>query len=847
MANVNGRSIGRAIGKGVGVFFQILGTLFLVGIITTLIFGCIFAKYVKEDLSTQVDFNIEDFTLDQTSVIYYYDPATGDEVELQQLYGEENRVWASYSQIPEDLANACVAIEDKRFYEHQGVDWVTTAKACVNMFLGGESSFGGSTITQQLIKNLTDEDEVTVRRKLVEIFRALEFEQNYKKDQIMEWYLNTIYLGQGCYGVQSASRVYFGKDVSELTLAECASLISITNNPSLYDPYINAENNRSRQTTVLGAMLGQEIISQAEYDEAMAQEMVFVNTSGQDDDDSNGYYSYFVDQVIRDVERDLQEKTGFSSTMVSQMVKAGGYKIYTTLNPDIQAIVDDTYENLENIPATKSLQQLQSAITIIDNDTGDIVAMSGGVGEKTGSLTFNRATQAYLSPGSTIKPVAVYAPALEEGIITPASVYDDTPYIFDGSSYWPNNESRTFSGLTSVNTAVSQSTNTVPVKILAELTVEKSFAFAQEEMGLDSLVETLVKGDLVYSDMNYAPLALGDLTTGVTVTDMAAAYGVFANQGIYREPRTYTMVVDGNGNVVLDNTQEKHQAVSEDTAWYMTYMLENVVKYGTGTSAQVDNMSVAGKTGTTSDDKARWFCGYTPYYTAAVWCGYDQPEEVVLTDSTMNPAVYLWERIMEEMHQELDALTFIQPGDVVNVQYCMDSGLLATAACSNDVRGSRVTYGLLLAEDVPVDYCDVHTNVSICGESGCVANEYCYMVEENHTYDVGLLNLLRAFPVSGIVVQDQQYVFFDAEMIPQAYYSAVSPNTNSYTTICGIHTELVLEPEEEEEEVEYDEDGNIIYPPETTEPEDPTLDVEPDASEPEEEEQPEDSALGSRW
>ncbi len=318
----------RALGKGLIVFFKIFGTLTLVGMLTMLIFGCIFAKYVNEDLSQQVDFTIEGFSLDQTSTIYYTDPTTGNYVELQQLYGEENRVWASYSDIPEELVYACVAIEDKRFFEHQGVDWLTTAQAGVNMFLGSRSTFGGSTITQQLIKNLTDEDEVTVRRKLIEIFRALEFEKNYKKDQILEWYLNTIYLGEGCYGVQSASRVYFGKNVSELTLAECASLISITNNPSIYDPYISEENNRSRQVTVLGAMLEQGIISQAEYSAAISQEMVFVNNSSDDDDsDSSGYYSYFVDEVIRDVVADLQELTGFSETVVYQMVRSGGYQI----------------------------------------------------------------------------------------------------------------------------------------------------------------------------------------------------------------------------------------------------------------------------------------------------------------------------------------------------------------------------------------------------------------------------------------------------------------------------------------------------------------------------------------
>ena len=629
-------SAARRILKGFG---KVFGTMVLVLFLTTLIFACLFALYVKNNLSAQVD-SIDGFTLDQTSVIYYEDPKTGQDVVLRKLYGGANRTWVKYEDIPKNLIHACIAIEDKRFEDHQGVDWVTTLKACVKMFLGrGEA--GGSTITQQLVKNITGRDEVTVRRKLVEIFSALELEKKYTKKQIMELYLNVIALGENCEGVESASQVYFGKSVNELDLAECAALIGITNNPSIYDPYINADKNKERQVIILDQMLEQKYITQEQHDTAVAEELVLHNASGEASGDED-YYSYFEDQVINDVVRDLSEKTGYDQTIVRKMLMTGGYKIYSTLNPDVQAAVEEVYQNLDNIPNTASSQQLQSGIVIIDNKTGDVVAVAGGVGEKQGSLILNRATQSYLSPGSTIKPVSVYAPALELGLITPATVMDDTPYSFTDARHWPKNSDSIYRGLMNINEAVGLSINTIPVKLVAQMTPEYSFEFAKEKMGLSTLVSSYVNaaGD-TFSDVDLAPLAMGGLTKGVTVKAMAQAYATFANEGVYREARTYTKVVDSDGKVVLDNTQQSHVAMKDMTAWYITYMLENTVESGTGTAAQIENMTVAGKTGTTTSDFDRWFAGYTPYYTGVVWCGYDDPEEVVLTDSSTNPAIVL--------------------------------------------------------------------------------------------------------------------------------------------------------------------------------------------------------------
>lgn len=797
-------SAARRILKGFG---KVFGTMVLVLFLTTLIFACLFALYVKNNLSAQVD-SIDGFTLDQTSVIYYEDPKTGQDVVLRKLYGGANRTWVKYEDIPKNLIHACIAIEDKRFEDHQGVDWVTTLKACVKMFLGrGEA--GGSTITQQLVKNITGRDEVTVRRKLVEIFSALELEKKYTKKQIMELYLNVIALGENCEGVESASQVYFGKSVSELDLAECAALIGITNNPSIYDPYINADKNKERQVIILDQMLEQKYITQEQHDTAVAEELVLHNASGEASGDED-YYSYFEDQVINDVVRDLSEKTGYDQTIVRKMLMTGGYKIYSTLNPNVQAAVEEVYQNLDNIPNTASSQQLQSGIVIIDNKTGDVVAVAGGVGEKQGSLILNRATQSYLSPGSTIKPVSVYAPALELGLITPATVMDDTPYSFTDARHWPKNSDSIYRGLMNINEAVGLSINTIPVKLVAQMTPEYSFEFAKEKMGLSTLVSSYVNaaGD-TFSDVDLAPLAMGGLTRGVTVKAMAQAYATFANEGVYREARTYTKVVDSDGKVVLDNTQQSHVAMKDMTAWYITYMLENTVESGTGTAAQIANMTVAGKTGTTTSDFDRWFAGYTPYYTGVVWCGYDDPEEVVLTDSSTNPAIVLWQKVMEQVHDGLANKEFNKPTNVVECTVCRDSGLLMTDACREDPRGSRAVTVELSLYDVPTQNCDVHKEVEICGASGHVVNEYCKQVEGNTTKTVGLLDVSRAFPVRGITVQDQAYAVPN-DSLPAGYYPALSPDVDAINVECYIHTRDDLpEPEAPEDDDEEDSASRI--------------------------------------
>lgn len=630
-----------------GKVLGIIGTILLICVVAALIFVCIFAFYVKTCITPSLDLDLDDFTLKQSSIIYYKD-ANGDYQKLTTVQSEENRIVLDGDKIPQHTKDAIVAIEDKRFYSHNGVDWFRTARAAMNMLTGG-STFGGSTITQQLIKNLTQQDDITVQRKLLEIFQALDFEKDYDKDTILEWYLNTVYFGEGCYGIQTAAQTYFGKDAWDLSIAESAAIVGITNLPTYYDPFYSVDNNKERQENILREMYTQGYITKAEYDEAMAEELEFVR--GENGPSDSRPYSYYEEVVIDDVITDLAEAKGISRLAASQLVHNAGYEIYACIDVNMQEKVDAIYENLDALPKTygSTSSQLQSAIVIIDQATGEIKALSGGTGEKTISYGLNRATGAKRPPGSSIKPIAVYGPATEYGLITPSTLVldEDGEHIKLAHTDWfPKNSPDTYDQVITILTALQKSKNTVSAQIMDKLTPAASLEFLRSRLGVTSLLD---------SDADYAALSLGQPSYGMTVREMAQAYTALANDGVFTYSRSYTMVKDRNGKIILDNQPETVQAFSQNTARTMTYMLNNAATYGTGSESALSNMPVAGKTGTTTDNKDRWFCGYTPYYTCAVWTGYDIPERMYFYG---NPATQIWRDVMASIHEGLEYKSF---------------------------------------------------------------------------------------------------------------------------------------------------------------------------------------------
>ena len=777
----------------VGAFKIALGaaaTVLLICVVCAIVFVGILGAYLEEDVLPDAQIVKDNYDMEKTSYKHYVD-SEGRIQDLQEIYASTDREWAYYDEIPEALVHAAIAIEDKRFYEHQGVDWITTVKACAGMFFGSGDA-GGSTITQQLVKNMTGDNSVTVRRKVVEIFKAQDFERRYDKKVIMEWYLNMIYFGDRKNGVKSAAAHYFGKELESLTVAECASLISITNNPSIFGPYSSsfeydgkmttgAERNRIRQVNTLWAMRNQGYLTEEEYQAALAEEMVF--KSGIDFEDSMAYceaaecgyhcivkdlivrddvyycpqcgavvsvnddasqavYSWFVDTVFEDVASVLAARDGLiwsqlgkqEKELYRQLIQRGGYHIYTTLDMDVQDQVDKIYTDLDQIPDTRGAQQLQSGIVVIDNRTGDIVAMSGGVGEKVVFDAFNMATDAQRQVGSSIKPLTVYAPAFESGAITPASVIKDMPLWYDNGSPYPRNAERYYSYSMTALEAIKHSVNAVAVKTVDMIGTEYSFDFGKNKFHLSGLLESGPNGT---TDKSYSPLALGGLTEGATVRDMASAYATFANGGVYREGRTYTKVYDSEGELVIDNTQDSQQILSQKTVDYVNYCLDQAVAEGTGTMADIEGIDVCGKTGTTNSKNDRYFCGYTGYYTAAVWCGFEQPAEINLVGDTRHPAGVLWNKVMEPLHQGKKNIQLYDESKMVSVTICLESGGLVTSACQCDIRGSARTATVkVYPEDVPEKYCDKHILLDYCSEGGAVANEYCQKFAQ-----VGLLKL----------------------------------------------------------------------------------------------------------
>ncbi len=637
------------------------------------------------------------------------------------LNGNENRESISIGEMPEYLPKAFISIEDERFYEHKGVDIKRTLKATYTYVKNkGESPFGGSTITQQLVKNLTQEKEDTWQRKVREMVRAYYVEQEMSKEEILELYLNLIFLGDTVYGVQKGSNYYFSKDAKDLDLAECAFLAGINHSPNLYNPFV--EDNKEvlqtikyRTKTVLKKMyeLG-NIKTEQEYIEALNE--VDEGLKFKQGAFPQTVFSYHTDAALNQIIGELQELHNWTYEQAKLYLFSGGFTIYTTQDPTMQENMQNEF-NQEKYRTTAydqygNIQSSQAAMVLMDHKTGYVLAICSGFDKKTTAFGFNRATDATRQTGSSMKPLSVLAPAIDKGIITAATVFDDNPTSFNNGTYNPKNYGYTYKGLITVRDAIAYSQNIPMVKAMCLLTPGESIKFLKSA-GITSIDEV---------NDNVLPLALGGLTHGVTPLQMAGAYSAIANDGLYIEPTFYTKVVDSKGNIVLEANPTKTQVISKEAAYVVKEILTQPVKTGTSTNCTVEGMSVGAKTGTTNNDYDRWFCGFTPYYTATVWYGYDN--NATIRGWATNPAGQIWTGVMRAVHKGLEPKTFYEtkPENVVEVEVCKKSGFLASRYCRR--YGTSYTEFFVKGTE-PVQTCPYHSYAEVCRESGLLANPNC--------------------------------------------------------------------------------------------------------------------------
>ncbi len=769
--------------------------LLLIAALSTAVIGiCCGLGMFKGILSSAPDINPASVLPTGYATVVY--DAKGKEL-TKLVAANSNRSYEDMTKIPQDLANAFVAIEDERFYDHNGIDLKGIVRAGFEYIRSkGKYAQGASTITQQLIKNnvfdnWTNESDIQkVKRKIQEQSLAMELEKEMSKEKILEIYMNTINLGQNTLGVKSAAARYFNKETYQLTLSECAVIAAITQNPSKYNPISHPEENVKRRQKVLENMLEQNYITQAEYDEAIADDVYSRIAAVNEENSANSVYTYFVDEVTEQVLTDLIEIKGFNETQAYNLLYSGGLSIYTTQDPDIQAICDEVFGNEENYPentkwylnyvltiekangekenhstemfkayyeeqdpnfnllynskeeAYEAIEnyktammstgdkvdgervtltpQPQVSITVEDQSTGHVVAMIGGRGVKEASRTLNRASNTTRQPGSTFKVVSTYAPALDSAGLTLADVQNDAAFNYASGRPVRNWWGSSYRGLLSLRYGIAQSANIVAVKTLTQVSPQLGFDYLQN-FGFTTLVEKRVEKDgTISSDINQ-PLALGGITDGVTNMELNAAYAAIANHGLYIKPKLYTKIIDHDGNVLIDNSApESTQVIKETTAWLLTNAMVDVVTSGTGGSVNFGNMAIAGKTGTTSSYKDVWFSGFTPYYTATTWTGYDN--NVNMTSSAeKNLSKKMWKAVMSKIHENLEYKAFPMASGIVTARVCSKSGRLPIAGvCDGCVVTEYFAEGT-----VPTGYCDVHSFSNLCTYSGLTATDEC--------------------------------------------------------------------------------------------------------------------------
>lgn len=671
--------------------------------------------YIFKTVDGTIDEDLDKLGLNYTTTIYSKN-SDGQWVEYQRIHGTDNRIWVDYDEdlanskaegyvgIPKILADAFIAVEDKRFYEHNGVDWRRTASALIGFIKKGSTSgHGGSSITQQLVRNITDDRDRAVSRKIREIIRARNLEKLYTKETILECYMNTIAMGNGIYGVEVAAEYYFGKNAYQLTLSECASLAGITNLPEYYRPDTNFDNNIKRRNTILGLMLEQELITKEEYDAAIAEELnVVANASVVRKESIN---NYFVDALIDDVVEAFMEEYGYDKDQASKKIYNGGYKIYSTVDPRIQGILESVYNNPKYFLTARNGSSLQGAMTVMDY-RGNVLGIVGGMGAKTENRGLNRATMSPRQPGSSIKPLSAYAPAIEKNLITYSTMVKDERRWFGG--WTPTNWYGGYWGNITIAKAIENSVNTIPVYLVDQLSPQYSYNFLTNSLGMKHLNQ---------NDIAYAPLGMGGMNKGVTTLESAAAFAIFGNGGNYYEPTTFVEIYDQYDNLIISHTPQPKAVIGEDTATIMNKLLQRVVYGGEGTgrlaaSTLSGGMRVFAKTGTSNDFYNIWFSGGTPYYVGSSWCGYDTDIKI----SRGNQATTMWADAMRQIHRGYRAVNYNFSQYVQCKVYCAETGLLANTDCP--VNG----YGWYKSKNQK--FCTTHGGEPVIGTSESAAQAY---------------------------------------------------------------------------------------------------------------------------
>lgn len=772
--------------------------IFSLSLMVALIFGLL-VIYVYRGINFEADERLFENAAGFHSTTFYANAST-EEKEYEpiaiEISGEMRKLFYSFDEISPYLKEGFIAVEDKMFYEHKGINIKRTLLAAVNYVFKRNDVFGASTITQQVVKNISGDNQISIKRKLEEIIRAIHIERKYSKEEILEVYLNVIPMSENIYGVGAAARAYFGKEPSDLSPKEAATLIGITNAPTAYNPYINPDACKRKRDIILRVMHSDSLIDDEEYYDAISAPIEVISRDKRED----RIDSWFVETVIDDVSRDLAEQFDMSQSAARMMLLGGGYKVYTTMDVRVQGILEDYFENKDNFPK-EVCDGLNYAMTVTNSD-GYLVGIIGRVGKKNGNRLLNHATVPHI-PGSTLKPIALYAPLIDEGIINWSTVFDDVPVSFIRENgelrEYPRNSPGVYDGLTTVKDAIRNSKNTVAVRLCNIRTPRKIFDFLKNDFLFDTLIEN--KNGL--TDLDVAPMALGQLCNGVSLRKLTEAYSVFSGDGVWREAISYLYVTDYNDKVVIERDQEEKRIFKSSTARIMNQLLMTVVDDGTANRITLKNrINTAGKTGTSGGSKEKSFIGYTPYYTAGIWCGYDASDKAVVSVSKSH--IEIWDEIITMIHNNIsnDRIKAFSTDGLYKLPYCKDSGDLYTEVCVYDPRGSREEYGYFTEDNRPKDECNRHILCSYDSETKAIACPGCPI---ENLVTVSLLSISdRSFPKE-ITVTDAEFVYRDIDRyterpidyalpyfeyaIPDGVFVGRSKGKKQFNSNCYLHCE----------------------------------------------------------